>query len=404
MTHTESLRYWRAKFDGKLPLLQLPTDGARSASRRFSPGQHPHALDPALVRALTRVAGLMQQELWALFLGAFEVLLSRYSGQAELLVGLQIGPDGDADRYGVHHADLSDNPSLQALAPAIQADAVDGLECGLRLDEWEDAFKHQLDPSYPPVFQAAFRWQPPSAAGAARDVSLDVTEDGGTLLFTIRYDQTLFEPARIARMAKHLTVLLSAVVSDPALPVGRLPLLTAEERAQIERWNDTRRPFPQESTLHALFEKQAARTPDALAAEYEDTSLTYRELDARANQLARCLRTHGVGPDTLVGLMLERSLEMAVGILGVWKAGGAYVPMDPAYPPERLAFMLADSSAPVLLTQAALRDRLPATAATVMALDADWDAIASESAEPLAATAGPDNLAYVIYTSGSTGK
>ena len=185
----------------------------------------------------------------------------------------------------------------------------------------------------------------------------------------------------------------------------RFPSLTGGERRQIlEEWNDTKRDYPKEKCLQELIEAQAERTPDAVAVVFEDKQLTYRELHARANQLAHYLRSLGVGPEVLVGLCLERSIEMVVGIVGVLKAGGAYVPLDPSYPGERLVFMLEDAQVPVLLTQAHLVGRFLESAARVICLDRDWQVLAAESVENPASVVTPENLAYVIYTSGSTGK
>src|SRR5262249_39856269 len=203
--------------------------------------------------------------------------------------------------------------------------------------------------------------------------------------------------------AGRLVRLLEAAAGDPDQAIGRLDILTPAERHTIlHAWNDTAHPVPS-ATVPQLFEAQAARTPDAVAAVFEDERLTYGELNARANQLAHHLRSCGVGPETVVGLCVERSLEMMVGLLGILKAGGAYLPLDPSYPQERLAFMLADAGATLLLTQSALRECLPEHTASIVRLDADWPAIAQHPATSPANLLQPHNLAYVIYTSGSTG-
>jgi len=193
-------------------------------------------------------------------------------------------------------------------------------------------------------------------------------------------------------------------LNQPDGPTNGQMLTAAERRQVLEEWNATAADYPAGGCLHELFEAQAARTPDAAAVAFGGERLTYRELDERANRLAHHLRALGVGPEVLVGVCLERSLEMVVGLLGVLKAGGAYVPLDPAYPAERLAFMLADARAPILLTQAALVERVSASAARVVCLDSDWPAIARRPAAGLGRRAAPANLAYVIYTSGSTGR
>ena len=213
----------------------------------------------------------------------------------------------------------------------------------------------------------------------------------------------MFDRETVEALAQRLVRLLAAAVASPEQPIGSLDILSAAERHTILReWNDTARPIPS-ATLPELFAAQAARTPDAVAVVFEDETLTYAQLDARANQLAHHLQSLGVGPEVVVGLCVERSLEMIVGLLGILKAGGAYLPLDPAYPPERLAFMLEDAAAPCCSTQSALRERLPAHAARIVRLDADWPAIARKPTTAPPNRLHPANTAYIIYTSGSTG-
>ena len=204
-------------------------------------------------------------------------------------------------------------------------------------------------------------------------------------------------------MADRLVRLIEAAVAAPQAPIGSLDILSADERRTIlYGWNDTARPVPA-ATLPELFSAQAAARPDCVAVVFEDQSLTYAALDRRANQLAHHLRGLGVGPDVIVGLCVERSLDMIVGLLGILKAGGAYLPLDPAYPLERIAFMIEDAGASVLLTQAALRHRLPDTQARILRIDDHWPAVARRPTTPPPTRLNPHNTAYVIYTSGSTG-
>ncbi len=215
----------------------------------------------------------------------------------------------------------------------------------------------------------------------------------------------MFDAVTIARMAGHWQTLLEGIVADPKQRLSDLPLLTEADRQQLlVEWNDTRRAYPRDQCIHELFEGQVERTPDAVAVVFENSQLTYRELNQRANQLARHLQALGVGPEVLVGICMERSLEMMIALLGTLKAGGAYVPLDPTYPRDRLAFMLQDAQVPVLLTQRRLLEGLPEHKAQVVCLDADWEAIAQESAVNTIREVMADNLVYVIYTSGSTGK
>ncbi|MCC6177442.1 MAG: amino acid adenylation domain-containing protein, partial [Chloroflexi bacterium] len=245
----------------------------------------------------------------------------------------------------------------------------------------------------------------PDIATAKVDIHLSLQEIEDELQGRIEYDSVLFDRDRVERMVGHLTVLLEGIAANPERRLSELPLLTTAERQQVlVEWNRTERSYPSDRTIPLLFEQQAARTPEAIAVVSEDRHLTYRELDERANQLAHHLHGLGVGPETLVGICCERSLELIVGLLGILKAGGAYVPMDPMHPLDRLAFMLDDSGVRVLLTQEALTPRLPATGAQVVRLDGDWPRIAGGSNGPVPSGLEPDHLAYMIYTSGSTGQ
>ena len=260
-----------------------------------------------------------------------------------------------------------------------------------------------LEPPMPPLDPAWQLTQMDVDTGATKyDLYLELDERSEGILARFHYNTDLFDAGTIARMVGHWRTLIEAAVADPARRIGELPVLTESERSKFQtQWPAFAQPYPQ-ATIHALFQAQAKRSPHAIAVAVGDQLLTYGELNRRANQLAWYLRKRGVGPDVLVALCMERSLEMVVGLLGVLKAGGAYVPLDPDYPKERLALMLADAQPRVLLTQAALRPRLPAVPEVVL-LDAAWKGLEGERVENPSEVAGPANLAYVIYTSGSTG-
>ncbi|MEG4073438.1 amino acid adenylation domain-containing protein [Microcoleus sp. Pol14C2] len=237
---------------------------------------------------------------------------------------------------------------------------------------------------------------------------LTVYAYGGTeLLLKIAGDRQRFDPIAITRMLGHLQTLLESIVANPQQKISKLSMLTAAELAQLQEWNQTQANYPQDKCVHQLFEAQVDRSPDAIAAVFAQNlqqQLTYREINSKSNQLAHYLQQLGVGPDVLVAICMERSLEIAIAVLGVLKAGAAYVPLDPAYPQERLTFMLADTQAPVILTQSHLVSELPAHQARAVCLDADWETIGSHSTENPASSVSPQNLTYTIYTSGSTGK
>ena len=235
------------------------------------------------------------------------------------------------------------------------------------------------------------------------DLTLSMVETAEGLVGAWQYNTDLFDGSTIERMATHFQNLLSAIVANPHQAVGELPLLSAAERHQLlVEWNQTESAYPTQC-IHQLFEQQVERTPDAVALVFEHQHLTYQQLNQRANQLAHHLQTLGVGPEVLVGICLERSLEMVVGLLGILKAGAAYLPLDPSYPQERLSFMLSDSQVPVLLTQEHLMASLPKQSAQVVLLNADWGGIAQQSQENPSSGVTGKNLAYTIYTSGSTG-
>jgi amino acid adenylation domain-containing protein len=236
------------------------------------------------------------------------------------------------------------------------------------------------------------------------DLSISLAEEEGGVQGTWEYNADLFDRATIRRMIGHFLTLLHGVVANSDARLSDLPLLTGAERHKLlVEWNDTARIYPRTS-IHELFESQAGRTPDAVAVIFKDTQLNYGELNSRANRLANYLMKRDVGPETLVGVFMERSLEMVVGLLGILKAGGAYLPLEPVYPGERLAYMLEDSGTPVILTLSRLAGEIPRNAAHVICLDGEWEAISGESAEKPQGGASPENLAYVMFTSGSTGK
>ena len=237
------------------------------------------------------------------------------------------------------------------------------------------------------------------------DLTLFLGDAGDDIWLELEYSTDLFDDDRITRMCGHYQTLLDSIVADPDQRLSRLPLLPKAERQKLlVEWNETVVDYPRNRCVHDLFEQQEELTPDAIAVEFEGRQFTYRELNQRANKLARYLQGLGAGPNALVALCVERSFEMIVGLLGILKAGGAYIPLDPSYPAERLEFMLRDSGALLLLTQERLRDRLQTGRIKVLCLDADWETIAERQAESHRSGAGPEDLAYVIYTSGSTGQ
>jgi amino acid adenylation domain-containing protein len=426
------LAYWKQQLSGPLPVLNLPLDHPRPAVQTTAGATH-HVTLPAAI--LPELQQLCQQEgatLVMTLLAVFNTLLYRYTGQDDLLIGVPVfnRQRSESERLIglfvntlVIRSSLAGNPSFRELLQRVRTASLQAYERqSYPFEKLVEALQPERDTSHTPIFQAmlsvaagaeteqswpGLRLQPYDVdrPGANFDLTLEVIEQPDGLHCALVYRTDLFEPATIARLAQHFGQLLQACVQQPDQPIERLPLLSAAERRQIvEQWNATKVEFPQTHVLHRLVEQQAARTPEAIAVTYAEQQLSYAELNARANQLAHALIARGVTPGSLVGIAVERSLELVIGLLGILKAGGAYVPLDPSYPRERLAYMLSDANVPVLLTQAHLMGELPAAQAASICLDRDWPAIAVYSAANPEIARTPDDLAYMIYTSGSTGQ
>ncbi len=438
--------YWQQKLAGELPMLSLPTDRPRPAVQTYRGSSHSFPLSDALTRQLRALAVSEKVTLYMLVLAAFKTLLYRYTHQNDILVGTPMLGRSRADlerivgylvNPTVLRTDLSGNPSFRELIGRVRQTVVGALDHqDYPFALLVERLQPKRDPSYSPLFQSLFIWDKPRSRneqelalleqngistrltqqlklepyimgqqGAPFDITLTIFEVDGSLSADFRYNVDLFDASTIARMEQHFVSLLEGAVAQPDQPILNLPLLTEAERHQIlVEWNATARPYPDHSCIHQLIEAQVEKTPDAESVTFEGTTLSYRELNRRANLLARDLQQLGVGPDVMVGVCMERSVEMVVALLGILKAGGAYVPLDPAYPQERLAYMIADSQVPVLLTQSSIVEHLPQIDAQVLSLDAGWGAENSEVVPNPVSGVQPDHLMYMIYTSGSTGK
>jgi amino acid adenylation domain-containing protein len=422
---------WKEALAGYPQVLELPTDRPRPVRQTHRGGVETVVLPVAVQEAVQALARREGVTVFMVLLGAFQALLHRYTGQAQLLVGTPVAGRQHEALEGligffvntlVMKADFTDESSFREHLGRVRAAALEAYaHQDVPFEKLVEVLGVTRDPSRSPLFQVMFSMveaggDSPTLGGLAMerveaercsakfDLGLFMAAGEGGLVASLEYNADLFEAGTAARMLGHLGVLLTDAVARPETPVGRLALLTEAERHRIVvEWNQTTTDYP-ETTIHALFEAQVERTPDAVAVVFEGESLSYRTLDERANQLAHYLQSLGVGPDVLVGLCVERSLEMVVGLLGILKAGGAYVPLDPTYPKERIAFMLEDTRARVLLTQERLIATLPEHRAQVFALDVGWERIARERVDTPASRAEPDDLAYVIYTSGSTGR
>ncbi len=425
------LAYWRRKLGGTLPVLELPTDRPRPAVQSFRGAHQAVELGAASSEAVKTLSQREGVTLFMTLLAAFKALLYRYSGQDDIIIG---SPIANRNRVEIEalvgffvntlvlRTDLSGNPRFRELIDRVREVALEAsAHQDLPFEKLVDELQPERDLSRTPLFQVVFVMQstpgqtlelpgltltPLEVEGETTkfDLILAIRETASGLIGQVSYNTDLFDDSTISRMLGHYRTLLAAAVARPELRLSDLPLLTEAERHQLLTWNAGQAVYSVEACLHQLFEAQVERTPNNIAVVCEGECLTYAQLNERANKLAHHLRRLGVGPDVLVGLCMERSLNLVVAILGILKAGGAYLPLDLAYPKERLAFMLADSQAPVLLTEQLLLDRLPQHQAQVICLDADWERIAQESAANLSNETRVENLAYVIYTSGSTGR
>ncbi len=437
--------FWKSELALPLPTLELPVARQRPALQTFEGATVSFTLPAELTVRLQALARSEGTTLFTLLMTAYQTLLLRYSGQEDLLVGFpSFGRDrpeyanvvGDFINMVVLRGDLSGAPTFRALLSRMHGRVLAAIEHqDFPFPLLVERLASRADPSRSPVFQVVFDLQRIQRVGALGplmvqgndspvdlgglslrpylmsqqegqfDLVLQLVEIEGSLHGGLKFNTDLFSHATIERMAGHYRTLLESVLADPDRPVNELEMLPASERDLIlNQWNATRADYPAERCVHQAFEAQAARVPAKRAVTFAGASWTYRELNRRANQLARHLQTLGVGPGVLVALSLERSLEMLAAVLGVFKAGGAYVPLDPAYPMERLTFMLEDSGAPVLLLQESLRERWEGGSARIVSMDADWSTIAREDGANLDTVMSSSDLAYVLYTSGSTGR
>ncbi|HEX7317497.1 MAG TPA: amino acid adenylation domain-containing protein [Pyrinomonadaceae bacterium] len=423
-----SREYWRDDIANYSPLT-LPYERAGAAGSDFEPRAHAFEVDAEMTARLRAVAARHEVSLSALLLACWRTLLSRLTGLAEVVVGCV----SDGRKY----EELQESLGLVARALPIRGRFEAGAAFAEVLRETDEktreaqdwleyfAWPHSTESgegaAETPFFSAAFEfasWPAPREAGGVTlsvvrqhshfdrfKVKLNCLEQEQALRLELEYDSSLLAPESADRLSAQFARLLSSATEAPERAVGELELVAEDElRRLLVEFNDTARDYPKEKCVQQLFEAQAARTPERAAVVFGGFELSYRELNARANQLAAHLRTLGVGPEVLVAVHMERSAEMVVAILGVLKAGAAYVPLDLTYPQERLAFMMEDARVAVLLTQEHLAGRLPAHQAQVVSVDSDWPTIDAQADTDAPNRALPDNTAYVIYTSGSTGR
>ena len=426
------LDYWRHQLAGAPRLLEIPTDRPRPALQTFKAGTRTFTLSREVTNSLKELSKQEGATMFVTLLAAFNTLLSRYSGQEDILVG---SPTAGRSRMEIQcliglfsnmlvfRTDLSGRANFRQLLGRIRDTTLDAFaHQDLPFEKLIEELQPERSLNHTPLFQVVFTLQNAQtdtltssglvlralevdSSTSRFDLTLSMIEREHELKGSLEYNRDLFDDETIERMIGHFECLLDAIVANPDQPVSQLQMLTPDERHQIlVKWNNTGNDYPNSECLHNLFETQAERTPESGAVVFADDELSYGELNRKANQLARYLQAAGIGPGMLVGVCVERSLEMVIGLLGILKSGAAYLPIDPAYPLERQAFILEDSRASVLLTQQRLLKSLPTNTAKIICLDAEWKTISRESDEPTSSRVTSEDIAYVIYTSGSTGR
>ncbi|MEO8041987.1 MAG: amino acid adenylation domain-containing protein [Acidobacteriota bacterium] len=424
--------YWLQQFSTPPAALDLPYDRPRPSNKTFSADVESFMLDESLYKELKRLGAKNGATLFTTLLAGFNVLLNRLSGQSDIVVAVPAAGQSmiGEERLVGHCANL--------LPVRSQLVANESFSEYLKRTKTTvlDAYEHQnytygllvqrlalpRDPSRSPLVSAMFNMDRSGFKGlnfgglgfeittnrkafATFDIYFNMLETDRGVVIDCEYNTDLFDGASIRRWLEHYRTILEGAVADPEKTVSRLPLLgDADRDQQVVEWNATARDYPRDRCVHELFEEQVARTPDRIAVEAEDGKLTYAELNLRANQLAKYLRSIGTTHESLVGLCVERSLDMMIGLLGIMKSGGAYVPIDPAFPSERVKAILEDSGVQTIVTQAHLAFDLRDKVEQVICIDIEWEKVAAKSGDQPKTETTVDSLAYVIYTSGSTGK
>lgn len=423
--------YWLEQFRQPVSLLNLPTDRPRPAIREFDGATYRTRIDREFYERLKKFGAAHKCTLFVTLLSGLQVLLARLSGQSDVVIGVPTaGQSLVEDAVLVGHCvnfiplrgRLSENPSAAEFLAQMKQTVLAGYDNqNYTYGRLVRKLSLQRDPSRLPLTEIQFNLErlggsagfdglqaeidPNPKSFVNFDLFLNIVESKDGLTLDCDYNTGLFDEATIARWLDHYKALLEGMAADAGRRISMLPLLADNCRRQLlETWNDTRVERQDDLTVHGLFEAQAMRTPNSVAAVFGSSELTYAELDARASQLANHLRKLGVKPGVLVGVFVERSMEMLIGLLGTLKAGGAYVPIDPTFPPDRVRYVIQDAGASVVLAQTALTKTWSFGDAQVVRLDGDWGAIACADTTGPSSLVGGEDLAYVIYTSGSTGK
>ncbi len=429
---TRQMNYWIQQLEGMPRILDLPTDHPRPAMQSSMGGTISFDFDPELSDKIKNLSRDLGATLFITLLAGFQALLHRYCSQDDILVGTPVANRNHTEIENligffvntlVIKSSFSGKPSFREHLKSVRTTALDAYaHQDFPFELLVEALQPERNLSHTPIFQAAFSLQTVSmpeldiqdveitpfgvnSGNSKYDLTLVMEEKSNCLAGTLEYNAEIFEEKTIVRMMQHFESLFAGIVANPDEAISNLPILSIEERKLVlEEWNRTDAHTPVDQCAHELFEKWVDLDPESIALIFQERQVSYRELESRSNQLAHFLQKEGVGPDVLVGISTDRSIEMMVGVLGVMKAGGAYLPLDPSYPLGRLAFMLEDSQVQILLSQSHVSVNLPDHKGKIINLDTDWEIIACEQANRPAVTVTPDNLAYMIYTSGSTGR
>ena len=425
----KEIAFWTNKLAGAAPVFEFPTDFPRPAEQSYEGSCFTHVIGPELKARLEALSATTGTTLFMVVQAAFKLLLLRYTRQPDIVIGAPVANRSRSEfepligffvNMLVLRTDLSGNPSFREILGRVRATTLEAMaHQRVPFERLVQAMQPKRSRSYSPLFQIALMYQQHQSDSALTfpgvtvshhpvhtdtsryDLSVFVTETDGTLRLDLEYATRLFKSETIARLAGHFECLLACVAAQPDQAAGAIDFLPPDERDTIvHAWNRTSLDYAREKTVHGLFAEQVRRTPDHVAVRFKDQALTYAALDQRATQLAHALRAAGARPGSLVGIFVERSLDMVVGVMGILKSGAAYVPMDPAFPSERLGYMVEDADMALIVTQSGMEGRLPPHQATIVLVSATGPVAAPAGA----ADSGPADVAYTIFTSGSTGR
>ena len=425
----KQLAYWEKKLAGELPVLAWPSDRFRPVLQTYRGEIETAVMSKELLQNLKTLAQEQRVSIFMILVAGLASVLHRYTGQTDIILGaptagralpeLEKMPGCFVNVLSLR-IDVAGDPTFQELLARVRETVLGALSnSDIPLTKLVEAIRPTLDPSRNPFFQVAISVEPPiptvdggwSAAqsdiptGASKlDLYIDVDERTEGIVGPVTYNPDVFEADMISRLIQHWRTLLEGAAANPGLAVSKLPLLTpSESRQTLVEWNRTRADYPQNATIHQLFDAQCERTPERVALRDANSCLSFRELRERSNQLARFLQKMGAGRRTRVALCVERSLDMVVGLLGILKTGGVYVPLDPSHPIDRMQFEVEDAKATLVVTQSGVLDKFPIRNIKTVTLDTDWHRIARETVDDLSTHVDPGDPAYVLYTSGSSG-